>query len=98
MNAGPVVGVPTVRRVVVLPLTVKLRALQGAEETCAARVAACEGYAVWDEDGIAPPVPPEPTVVAPMSGWPIVADDSTGQRDSLGDDLRCAACGDRPDH
>jgi len=53
---------------------------------------------VWDEDGIAPPVPPEPTVVAPMSGWPIVADDSTGQRDSLGDDLRCAACGHRPDH
>jgi histidine kinase/DNA gyrase B/HSP90-like ATPase len=38
-----------------LPLTVKLRALQEAEEARAADDAAgigeCEGYAVWDEDG-----------------------------------------------
>jgi hypothetical protein len=51
VDAGPVVGVPSVWRVVVLPLTVKLRALQGAEEARAAEIDGCEGYAVWDEDG-----------------------------------------------
>jgi hypothetical protein len=39
---------------------------------------------------ITPPVALEPTVVAPMSGWAIVADDSAEQRDSLVDDHRCA--------
>ena len=49
------VGVPSVWSVVMLPLTVKLRALQGAQEARAADAAArrgeCDGYAVWDEDG-----------------------------------------------
>ena len=42
---------------------------------------------------ITPPVPLEPTVFAPMSGWVIVADEPAAQRDSLVGDHRCAACG-----